>query len=85
MQDQRISITKRSVNIIKEYRNYLWIVDKNGKMLNEPEHAFKHSMDATAYAITSLLKTPDATDDERFRIEQNRQQRTERQREVGLA
>jgi len=85
VQDQRISITKRSVNIIKEYRNYLWIVDKNGKMLNEPEHAFKHSMDATAYAITSLLKTPDATDDERFRIEQNRQQRTERQREVGLA
>ena len=85
VQDQRISITKRSVNIIKEYRNYLWIVDKNGKMLNEPEHAFSHSMDAIRYAITSLLKTPDATDDERFRIEQNRQQRTERQREVGLA
>ena len=85
VQDQRISITKRSVNIIKEYRNYLWIVDKNGKMLNEPEHAFKHSMDATAYAITSLLKTPEATDDERFRIEQNRFERSnQRSREYGL-
>src|SRR3990167_7952552 len=85
VQDQRISVTKRSVNIIKEYRNYLWIVDKNGKMLNEPEHAFKHSMDATAYAITSLLKTPEATDDERFRIEQNRFERSnQRSREYGL-
>src|SRR3990167_1560537 len=85
VQDQRISITKRSINIIKEYRNYLWIVDKNGKMLNEPEHAFSHSMDAVRYAITSLLKTPDATDDERFRIEQNRFDRTnQRSREFGL-
>src|SRR3990167_1131590 len=29
VQDQQISITKRSVNIIKEYRNYLWMTDKN--------------------------------------------------------
>jgi phage terminase large subunit len=42
VQDQRISMTKRSVNIIKEYRNYLWTTDKNGKILNEPEHQWSH-------------------------------------------
>ncbi len=43
VQAQRISVTKRSVNIIREYRNYLWQTDKNGKILNEPEHAYSHS------------------------------------------
>lgn len=51
VQEQRISMTERSVNIIKEYRNYLWAVDKLGKTLNEPEHEFSHSMDAIRYAV----------------------------------
>jgi phage terminase large subunit len=54
VQDQKISVTKRSVNIIREYRNYLWMVDKNGKILNEPEHQFSHSMDAIRYPIQTL-------------------------------
>lgn len=54
VQEQRISITKRSVNGIKAYRNYLWMVDKNGKIINEPEHAFSDFMDAVRYGITSL-------------------------------
>lgn len=54
VQDQRISVTKRSVNIIKEYRNYLWEVDKNGKVLNVPEHTYSHSMDAIRYGVASL-------------------------------
>lgn len=56
VQDQRIYITKRSINLIREYRNYLWMVDKNGKILNEPEHAFSHSMDAIRYGIASFIK-----------------------------
>ena len=56
VQDQRISITKRSVNVIKEYRNYLWETDKDGKILNTPEHEFSHSMDAIRYAISSMKK-----------------------------
>lgn len=56
VQDQRISVTKRSVNIIKEYRNYLWETDKDGKILNVPEHTYSHSMDAIRYAIESLPK-----------------------------
>ena len=59
VQDQRISVTKRSVNIIKEYRNYLWETDKDGKILNVPEHAFSHSMDCIRYSLTSLIKKPD--------------------------
>lgn len=54
VQSQRISVTKRSVNIIREYRNYLWETDKDGKILNEPEHTFSHSMDAGRYAMETL-------------------------------
>ena len=58
VQDQRISVTKRSVNIIKEYRNYLWETDRDGKILNAPEHTWSHSMDAGRYAMSSIIKTP---------------------------
>jgi phage terminase large subunit len=36
MQDQQISVTKRSTNLIKEYRNYLWDTDRDGRIINEP-------------------------------------------------
>lgn len=58
VQDQRISVTKRSINIIKEYRNYMWETDKDGKILNVPEHTWSHSMDAIRYGIASLKKAP---------------------------
>lgn len=59
VQGQRISVTKNSTNIIKEYRNYLWEIDKEGKTLNVPEHAFSHSMDGTRYGFEYLLRKPD--------------------------
>ena len=52
VQAQRISVTQHSVNIIKEYRNYLWATDDDGKNLNEPEHTFSHSMDAVGYGLS---------------------------------
>lgn len=51
VQQQRISVTKRSINIIREYRNYLWKTDKDGTILNVPEHTYSHSMDAIRYGI----------------------------------
>lgn len=54
VQDQRISVTKRSLNIIKEYRNYLWKTDKDGKILNVPEAGWDHAMDAIRYGLESL-------------------------------
>jgi phage terminase large subunit len=55
VQDQQISVTKRSVNVIKEYRNYLWETDKEGRIINEPEHTWSHSMDAIGYGMASLV------------------------------
>jgi len=54
VQDQRCSMTKRSVNIIREYRNFLWSTDKNGVILNVPEGGFDHSMDAIRYGLSSI-------------------------------
>ena len=63
VRDQKISITKRSVNIIKEYRNYLWQVDRNGKILNVPEHQFSHSMDAIRYGFSGYKPKQDVNFD----------------------
>jgi phage terminase large subunit len=51
LQAQRVSVTKSSVNVIKEYRNYIWRTDAQGKVINEPEHQWSHSMDACSYAM----------------------------------
>jgi len=55
VQSQKISVTKRSTNLIAEYRSYLWKVDNNGKILNVPEGGFDHAMDAVRYGFTSIL------------------------------
>lgn len=55
MQDQQISVTKRSVNTIKEYRNYLWETDKDGRIINEPSPIFNHAMDSAGYGLNSLI------------------------------
>lgn len=54
VQDKKCSVTKRSVNLIKEYRNYLWLTDKDGKVINEPDHTWSHSMDAIRYGMQTL-------------------------------
>lgn len=59
VQDQRISVTKRSINLLKEYRNYLWETDKDGKIINEPIGIFNHAMDAVRYGFDSLRRTDD--------------------------
>jgi len=55
VQQQQVSVTKPSTNVIKEFRNYLWKVDRDGKVLNEPEHEFSHSMDAVRYRMSALI------------------------------
>jgi phage terminase large subunit len=56
VQDQKISVTKRSTNLLKEYRNYLWAVDKDGHVLpGVPEGSNDHALDAIRYAVNSLL------------------------------
>lgn len=55
VQGKRISVTKRSVNLIKEYRSYVWITDKDGRVINEPIDMNNHTMDAGGYAMNSLV------------------------------
>ena len=57
IRDQKISITKRSINGIREYRNYLWAIDRNGRIIspNIPEKTNDHFLDAARYAMSSLL------------------------------
>ena len=56
VQNQRISVTKSSLNLIKGYRNYMWKTDRDGKILNEPDHTWSDGMDAIRYAISSFRK-----------------------------
>ena len=51
-------VTARSVNLIRELRNYKWKEDKNGKQLNEPVDNFNHAIDAMRYAITFNQTNP---------------------------
>jgi phage terminase large subunit len=64
VQQQRISVTKRSGNLIKEYRNYLWATDKTGKILNEPEGGLDHALDAVRYAFNSISPHKNINNDE---------------------
>jgi len=52
VQDQKISVTKRSVKTINCYRNYMWKIDRDGKILNQPEHTFSDPMDAIRYGLS---------------------------------
>lgn len=63
VQDKKMSMTKRSLNLIKEYRNYLWKTDRDGNILTVPEDSFNHSMDAIRYGMDSLKATELVEDD----------------------
>lgn len=57
MQDQKISYTKRSLNLAREYRRYYWKTDKEGAILTVPEEGDDHLLDAGSYALESLRPT----------------------------
>lgn len=56
MQDQRISVMQQSTNLIKEYRNYMWETDRDGKILNKPIDMFNHCMDAIRYRMETYWR-----------------------------
>lgn len=59
VQNQKISVTKRSINTWKEYTSYIWMVDKDGKILNEEDpKCANHAMAAIRYGIVSLVRDP---------------------------
>jgi len=62
MQQQKYYLTRRSVNLINEFRNYCWDTDKTGKSLNKPIDAFNHGIDALRYHEMMTLSQPEAWD-----------------------
>lgn len=62
VQQQKIFVTQRSVNIIKERQNYMWMTDpKTGKTINEPIPTWNHHMDGIRYAFGTLDGGEDAS------------------------
>lgn len=53
---QRISYTKRSVNLKVEYENYAWLEDKDGNVLNEPKPGYDHCFTGETLVYTTKGK-----------------------------
>lgn len=51
MQEYKIKITKWSANIKKEFDNYVYDQNKEGKYINQPVDVWNHSIDASRYVI----------------------------------
>ena len=50
--------TKRSLNCIKEQRNFRYIEDKDGKLTDKTTHTFSHGMDARRYGLMAKVRVP---------------------------
>lgn len=57
IQGQQISVTKRSVNLIREYRSYMWETDKDGAITKNPMKTNNHALDAGRYGMENLRGT----------------------------
>ncbi len=53
MQEYDFFITKKSTNIIKEFRYYCWDKNRQGETLNKPIDDYNHGMDAIRYIMTA--------------------------------
>ena len=53
MQGWKLFVTKDSLNLIEELRNYTWAKDKDGNLLNQPIDKWNHLLDAMRYAVWS--------------------------------
>lgn len=53
MQGWTLKVTKDSVDLIMELRNYCWAKDRDGNPLNYPIGTYNHLLDALRYALWS--------------------------------
>lgn len=51
MQEFTLHVTKRSVDVVREFKNYTYRQDKEGNWMNEPVDAFNHAIDAIRYVV----------------------------------
>lgn len=71
VQRQRISVTKRSYNVIEEYKRYLFDTDREGRIINKPIDQWNHAMDAIRYGFDGL-RPSQYTIDNMSRLRQER-------------
>lgn len=57
MQTMKIHVTKDSTNVIKEFKNYTYEKNREGKYMNTPIDMFNHAIDATRYVILTTVMT----------------------------
>lgn len=55
MMEFKLRITRRSINLIKEFKNYTYLQNKDGKWLNQPIDAYNHGIDAVRYYVLGML------------------------------
>lgn len=55
MMQYRLNVKKSSVNVVKEFGEYVWMVDKNGNFENVPVDYSNHSIDAIRYVCMERL------------------------------
>lgn len=55
---KRYKLFVKGENAIREFRNYKWKKDRQGRITNVPEHDFSHSIDASRYIAFAMLSKP---------------------------
>ncbi len=58
MQGFKINITRRSLNTIKEFRNYSYAKNRDGEFTGKPVDNWNHSIDAIRYGVTHIRRKP---------------------------
>lgn len=58
MKSFKVNVTKRSINTIKEFRNYSYKKDRDGEFTGQPVDGWDHSIDAIRYGITHIRQRP---------------------------
>ena len=71
LQEQKMFMTKRSANLIKEYRNYMWMEDRDGKIINTPTPGWDHILDSARYAMSIHHGLMETDDEEEFGLYTN--------------
>ena len=57
VQAYQINVTKNSLGLIDELRNYSWKRDVNGEYINTPIDRYNHSLDALRYGVATFLQS----------------------------
>lgn len=69
-QGQRMSITKRSTNYIKSYRNFMWMTDRDGKIVEKYDHFWSDGMMSVIYGLQAF-KPREEEDIEQYQMVTN--------------